>query len=223
MTKIFEARDQFFNNSFPFPYLVIDGLLDSGRAEAIAESFWEYEDDRWEKFGQPFYNDNGQKKQMYDLSRMPEPIAEFFQSFMKNDFVENFSNHTGLDIKKADIFGAGMNIYAPGSELKKHADFNFNDQIKMYRCMNFLYYVNDWQEGDGGCLQLYDPKSDKVVEIAPKNNRVVIFPTNLGTPHGVSRSATGFFRKSLGIYYYTESPPSNVSDKPHRTIWKEND
>ena len=111
MTKIFEARDQFFNNSFPFPYLVIDGLLDSGRAEAIAESFWEYEDDRWEKFGQPFYNDNGQKKQMYDLSRMPEPIAEFFQSFMKNDFVENFSNHTGLDIKKADIFGAGMTFH----------------------------------------------------------------------------------------------------------------
>ena len=116
-----------------------------------------------------------------------------------------------------------MNLYAPGAELKKHADFNFNDGIKMYRCLNLLYYVSDWKEGDGGCLQLYHPETGSALEVLPKQNRVVIFPTNLGTPHGVSKTSPGFFRKSLGIYYYTRDLPQNVSSEPHRTIWKDND
>lgn len=223
MSSNFPFSSNLFSSHVPFPHAVIDDLLPESQAEAISESFWSYEDERWEKFGLPFYNENGRKKQMYNLQEAPECIAKFFAHFMSPAFVAQLSNCVEFSVEKADVFGAGMNVYAPGAELKKHADFNFNNDIQMYRCLNFLYYVDEWVPGNGGCLQLYDPNGSGMIEIAPKKNRAVLFPTHQGTPHGVSKSSPGFFRKSLGIYYYSKVAPSNVSAEPHRTIWKEND
>ena len=223
MSNNFPFSSNLFSSQVPFPHAVIDNLLPADQAEAIAESFWDYGDERWEKFGLPFYNENGRKKQMYNLQEAPRCIEMFFSQFMSPSFVSQLSSCVEFDIEKADVFGAGMNVYAPGAELKRHADFNFNNDIQMYRCLNLLYYVDEWHPGNGGCLQLYDPDSDNVVEIPPKKNRAVLFPTHQGTPHGVSRSSNGYFRKSLGIYYYSKVAPFNVATEPHRTIWKEDD
>ena len=213
-----------YNKSEPFSHLLVDDFLSLPLIKSINDEFWDFKDPKWDKFGSMFYNKNAQKKQMYELEKMPPSIQQFYSLCTSRDFLDSLSKMSRLNVDKYSLFGAGMNVYGDNAELKAHTDFNFNNDIKAYRCLNLLLYLcDDWTEEHGGCLQLFSGDFKKSIDIAPLSNRLVIFPTNDKTPHGVSRVASGVQRRSLSLYYYSVECPPNISKQPHRTIWKKNE
>ena len=89
-----------------------------------------------------------------------------------------------------------------------HLDYNFNDQINMWRRVNvFLYLNEDWEEDWGGHLELWDANRTSVVAaVAPLFNRLTIFTASEVSWHGHPdplRCPQDRTRKSLALYYYT--------------------
>ena len=89
---------------------------------------------------------------------------------------------------------------------------------------NILIYLNQDNSSDfGGQLHLLDADSNTVEKIvSPKFGTMLGFYTDDKSFHGVSKNKNGFFRRSLNLYYYSETPISpNQSNEPHKTIWVE--
>ena len=83
--------------------------------------------------------------------------------------------------------------------------------MNIFRRLNVLLYLtSQWEEGDGGELELwYGPASKGKVlkKIPPIFNRLVVFETNKRTFHGhpsewKSKKAT---RRSIALYFYTSN------------------
>jgi len=210
-----------YNRFEPFNHLLIDNFLSADLLRSIENEFWDFKDSKWDKFGSMFYNEHAEKKQMYELEKMPPSIQQFYSICTSKNFLDSLSKMSGLSVEKYSFYGAGMNIYSKDASLSAHTDFNFNDEIKAYRCLNLLLYLNkDWNESHGGCLQMFSSDLKKTVDIFPLSNRLVIFPTNNNTPHGVSKVLSNVQRRSLSLYYYSVECPPDTKEDPHRTIWK---
>lgn len=55
------------------------------------------------------------------------------------------------------MVGAGYMRCARGNSLKIHTDFNFNNDLKLYRMLSLVIYLNeDWQKEWNGDLQFWD-------------------------------------------------------------------
>lgn len=71
--------------------------------------------------------------------------------------------------------------YSPGAYYKKHVDQFANNTS---RRISLVYYLNqDWQEGDGGELNLYDQDDQLLCAVQPLGNRFICFRSEL--PHEV--------------------------------------
>jgi Rps23 Pro-64 3,4-dihydroxylase Tpa1-like proline 4-hydroxylase len=116
---------------------------------------------------------------------------------------------------------SGFNVVEKGGFLRPHADFNFNNKLKLYRSINLLIYFNkNWKKKYGGNLIMYNYSNmKKKYEFIAKENRAVIFLTNKFTPHGYKKITTEMKRFSLNYYYYTKENYSYTEAK-HKTIWR---
>lgn len=73
-------------------------------------------------------------------------------------------------------------IYQPNAFYKKHIDQFSTTQERRISC---VYYLNEnWQQNDGGELQLFDLNDQPLATINPIGNRFVCFNSNL--PHEVN-------------------------------------
>lgn len=117
--------------------------------------------------------------------------------------------------------GGGFVISPPGTFLRDHADFNFSNNVKKYRVVNLILYLNyDYRTEYGGQLRLLDSENRTIEKlIEPRFNRAVIFKTHAKTLHGVSKNAEGFYRKSFNAYFYSDEPLLSDWKVPHKTLW----
>ena len=115
-----------------------------------------------------------------------------------------------------ELYGGGLFLHPTGSHLTTHVDFNFNNDIKLYRAVNLLYYMSD--DCEGGDFELYDTDLQKQKSVPPKLNTCILFATNNKTYHGVNKVISGY-RKLLSLWYYTKEPTKDLSEQPHRTLW----
>ena len=121
------------------------------------------------------------------------------------------------------LYGGGLNIFQPGSTLKPHIDYNFDDSLKAYRVVNLIYYISDdWDEGCGGTFDLYNKSSEKMQSIPPLLNNCLFFKTGDNTPHGVSKTKLQFYRRSIAFWYYSKKSIEGIKKDPHKTIWFNN-
>ena len=112
--------------------------------------------------------------------------------------------------------------YGAGASLSRHSDNPHNENN---RWLTAVYYTNEaWSETDGGCLRLYKPDledvsvkdsitsealaDDAIVDVAPLNDRLVLFFSDLRTPHEVLQVKAPRFATTL---WYTEGPQSSNS------------
>mmetsp|Transcript_29154 Transcript_29154/g.78231 ORF Transcript_29154/g.78231 Transcript_29154/m.78231 type:complete len:300 (-) Transcript_29154:195-1094(-) len=112
--------------------------------------------------------------------------------------------------------------YSAGASLDRHAD-NPNGENK--RWLTLVYYAqSEWVEADGGCLRLYreesrvsdeggggsgnepdDMTDDPVLDVAPLGDRLVIFFSDLRSPHEVLKANAP--RYAITLWYREEDPP----------------
>ena len=220
-----------YNKGHPFPHIVIDNFLPTDIANQVEQSFPHIDLPVWKDHG-IHYTIKGGIASKYELGHKPSfpiSIANLYDKFLFNlkfvNFVENITNISNLHFD-ADFVGnsrsGGLNAVKKGGMLIRHADFNYSNDLKLYRAVNVLLYLNkNWKLEDGGNLDLWDKEmKGPPTSIIPIFNRCLIFATNSQSYHGYNEVLTENIRKSLNLYYFTKLPAVLVSSEPKKTDWK---
>ncbi|MBR9805570.1 2OG-Fe(II) oxygenase [bacterium] len=217
-------KDQ-FQNASPFPSICIDNFLDPEFARQLTASYPSFEEAQQK--GLEFKTVNERKKiQITDPAYFPDPVEALHQALKSPAFLQGMQTLSGIDELAFDpeFNGGGMHMTDVSGILDVHVDFNYSENLALYRRLNILIYLNeDWQEDWGGRVELWD-KDVKHCEhsFAPVLNRCLIFATSDHSFHGVSKVAApdGVVRKSFAIYLYNKEPAASEYSAQHSTIFK---
>lgn len=220
--------DNFKNNIFkkiPFPHFCIDNFLNKDFANEIYKSFPVYQEAQ--KLGREFSAVNEKRKiQITDSSKFPPAIKKLSDLLASKEYVQMWSDLTGVPNLFADInlVGGGIHETNTGGHLDVHVDFNYNEENQAYRRLNILIYFNkDWKEEYGGYLDIWDEDVKKRYGyFEPKFNRACGFLTSEISFHGVMpiTCPPDILRKSFATYYYTKEMPEGWGGEKHSTIFK---
>lgn len=212
-------------NAPEFPHFCLDDFLKEEFAEAIFESFPDYQ--YAQKVGLEFKAVNEKKKvQITDSKLFPPPIKQLNDLLASAEFVEMLSYVFDIDSLQSDptLIGGGIHQTDSGGRLDVHVDFNFVEKNQMHRRLNLLLYFNkNWKEEYGGYLDLWDKDvKNRIGYFEPKFNRLCGFVTSDISFHGVTpiHCPKGVVRQSFATYYYTKDAPEGWDGKKHSTIFK---
>ena len=194
------------------PYVVIDGFLEDGFCEELADfraiaSQHAAPKNRTHKH---VYRKGGSNKR----SSMTALQRQFFEEVNSPDFCRFIEDITGISRIYADddLFGGGLHEILPGGYLNVHTDFNHHPETKRHRKLNLLLYLNPvWEDAWKGQIELWSPDLDApTLSLNPIMNRVLIFETSEASFHGHPvplACPPGITRRSLAVYYYEDFPP----------------
>jgi len=204
------ATIEIFNSAQPFPYVVIDNLLDSEALRGLIPKYPSVEEKKWWQYDNPLER----KFAFNDLSQLDVDFREFFDEANSSDVVGQLGRLTGLENLVPDhtLNGGGLHQIKPGGKLDVHEDYNIHRPMKAFRKVNMIVYVNEnWDDSYGGELQLWNADMTCCMKkVSPVFNRVVIFRTDMKSNHGHPDPLAcpeGMTRKSLALYFYVPMSP----------------
>jgi Rps23 Pro-64 3,4-dihydroxylase Tpa1-like proline 4-hydroxylase len=203
--------DEYGSND-PFPHIVIDDLISPELLRRVVQDF----PDNSQR--DCFHRDQERLKFQVRPDECRSAVTRaLFAELNSAAFLGFLSEMTGIAGLVPDPYhaGAGLHEIKRGGHLGIHADFPRHDIMKLDRRLNLLIYLNDdWEEGFGGKLELWDRgMKARRRAILPIMGRAVIFNTDRDTFHGHPDPLTcpeGRTRRSIATYYYTAAP-TNVS------------
>lgn len=214
---------QIYRRAQPYPHLVLDDLLPDTVALQLEQACraTTTPTDSSNAFTQ------ARKFTLNDWALMPDALVAACGWFHAGPFVRFLEAVTGLPRLLPDphVEGGGLHRTHRGGFLKLHTDFNWNEDLRLYRRLNVLYFLNSGYQPSwaGELLLTADPVDQSLTEmtaIQPRFNRLVVFETNDTTFHGhpqPHRFPVDFPRTSLAFYYYTASPPPSRLRRRWRT------
>lgn len=194
-----------FNSASPFPHVVIDNAVDSAALRALVSKYPSVTEKKW------WVYDNAleRKYAFNDLSQLDPAFAAFFAEANSPEFVAQLGRIAGLERLVPDdaLRGGGLHQIVRGGKLDVHEDFNVHHELKAFRKLNMIVYLNEgWDASWGGDLQLWNADMSVCEKsVLPVFNRVVIFRTDMKSNHGHPDPLAcpeGMTRKSLATYYY---------------------
>ena len=210
LVELGEREHETYVKNDPFAHIVIDDFFDPKVLDAVvAEVDALDRDKRYAKFIDRKTDHN--KFAFYPDVVGPE-TARLAQTLNSGPFIAYLEKLTGISHLIADpsYFGGGLHWIENGGYLEIHADFNHLKPYNLERRINLLLYLNkDWRDDYKGHLELWDSATmSKRKEVAPVFNRAVIFSTVKEALHGHPTplsAPTGIARRSLALYYYTNT------------------
>jgi len=208
--------------NYPWEHIVIERMFKDTLINDASKSIPEYNDKYWDNSNH-FINDMTSNKEIIDKTMFSRSLIRIIDYFSSHEFINKLEKLTRISklYINEHLTGGGLVISPTDSYLVKHIDFNFNNELNMYRAVNLICYFNeDWDESYGGNFQLFSTESNEVKKISPIINRVLIFKSNNKTIHGFDKIVkNNLSRKSLNLWYYTKEKPLYVDYTPHKTIW----
>jgi len=214
-----------FASAQPFPFIKIDDFLEPTFAAELAESYPKFEQAVAQ--GRVFQGVNENLKvQVCDYEAFPPPAKRLADTLRAPEFLDDLEHITDIPKLQWDpsFSGGGLHETAKSGWLDVHVDFNYIEELKFFRRLNILIYLNPvWDERWGGVLELWDREVRHCHHaLAPVHNRCVIFQTSEISFHGVTavECPAGTARKSFAAYYYTKEAPANWNGQHHSTIFK---
>lgn len=210
----------------PFPHIVLDNIFHTETLRGVLEEFPGPREIEWERFK----SDSEKKLATNRDAQFGPKTRAFLYQLNSHRFLSFLQKLTGIQhlIPDPYFFGGGIHQIERGGFLKVHADFNYHIQLKLYRRLNVLIYLNEeWKEGYGGHLELWDTEMTKAIRrVLPIFNRCVIFSTTSESYHGHPEPLTcpeDRTRKSLALYYYTAQPAEDdtYQKEAHNTLFME--
>lgn len=164
-----------------------------------------------------------------------KPYASAMYSLLLSPiFTQNFLEPlTGIEgiVSDTEFDGSGFDQTPAGGALAIHTDFNEHGIFGLDRRVNvFLYLSPDWEEENGGHLELWEAGVERnqagVSVLKPKRlgqryvpsfNRLFIFNSDDYSFHGhpIPLPDKGRTRRSIAQYYYTNGRPEK------ERFWKE--
>ena len=213
----------------PFPHVVIDYFLPEAVAARVLEEFPGPDSPIWLDWRNRAPQYQPRKLGIGHISRLgaaipfTQQLLLAFNTYPVINFLERLTGIPGL-APDPHYVGGGLHQILPGGRLAIHSDFSRHPQLKLYRRINLLLYLNrDWREDYGGYLELWDRKMrQRTASIAPTFNRCVIFNTDRYSFHGHPdplATPEGVTRKSIALYYYSAAPKEGEAED-RTTLWQ---
>jgi hypothetical protein len=196
-----------FNSASPFPHVVIDNAIDPMALRALVSQYPSVTEKKW------WVYDNAleRKYAFNDLSQLDQAFANFFAEANSPEFIAQLGRIAGLENLVPDntLRGAGLHQIVRSGKLDVHEDFNVHHELKAFRKLNMIVYLNeDWDASWGGDLQLWNADMTMCEKsVLPVFNRIVIFRTDMKSNHGHPDPLAcpeGVTRRSLATYYYVQ-------------------
>lgn len=218
---IYENHNKFIKST-PFNNIVIDNMFYDHIIDHISSLFPSPLEKKWWVYDNPL-----EKKLAFNkLSELDTTFSDFFEFMNSNFFINFLEKLTGLNglIPDRNLNGGGLHQIVNGGKLDIHEDYNIHKDLKAFRKVNAILYLNkNWKESYGGHLEMWDKNMTKCEEkILPIANRLVVFRTDQTSNHGHPHPLTcpeDESRKSLAIYYYLRT--DDVEKTPYKsTIFK---
>lgn len=194
----------------PFPHAVLSGCWNHALLAECEKQIGHHVN--WD--GTKEFYGARRKRFCRDLDVLPPPVKSVINEASSPRFLswlESLTGERGL-LPDPYLLGGGIHSIMSGGFLKIHSDFNWHADLKLYRRLNLLLYLNsDWHEDWGGQLELWDSKVRTCKKrIPPTQNNMVIFTTDEKSFHGHPnpwQAPEGVHRNSLALYYYSVSRP----------------
>jgi Rps23 Pro-64 3,4-dihydroxylase Tpa1-like proline 4-hydroxylase len=213
-----------YANADPFPHIMIDNFIRPEVIEGVLEEVETREPEG------SVMDDRFQKKWACNKTRLMGPRTRNLINFLNGqeitDFLTTLTGIKGL-VPDPQLAGGGLHELRNSGFLNVHADFNYHKALKLDRRINLLLYLNkDWEESNGGELQLWDREMKNcVASYLPIFNRCVIFSTTEksfhGNPNPVKLPDNRRARRSIAFYYYTNGRPADEVGDPHMTVFRQ--
>ncbi len=210
-----------FRNQQPIPMVLIEDFLPIELAINLHKESLTIDNSFWTKF-----NRNGSHmKECKNLSVAPiafDLVSKLHSSVFLT-WLEKITGIAGI-IPDPYLTGAGYCKSYRGDVLKKHTDFNWNEQLKLHRVLSLIIYLTpEWDPSWGGSLDFYDKTGDNIIKSNPClfNNCLIWeydkygyhgYETPLNCPNTIQRTA---FR----LFFYKSNSSHNETDPPHRSLY----
>ena len=122
--------------------------------------------------------------------------------------------------------GGGAMITETGGYLNVHVDFNWHQKLQAWRKCNVLFYLTpDWDESYKGNLEFWSiDGKEKIKEVSPIFNRVVVFDTTSKSYHGQPepiKSPNNIPRRVFSAFYYSTIKNEDTDSAPHYTKYSD--
>jgi len=224
-----------FNKAIPFPHIIIDNFFENEFAEALSNSFPNYES----TFLDNYSNAIEEKKLVNHWNKFNPHCYEALHLLCSESFVQKINKFIPESRNlRADygLHGGGIHMHKKGGKLNVHLDYSIHPKLNLQRKLNILIYLTkDWQKNWGGGLGLYDNQSSEkpgslIKEILPLFNRAVIFDVTANSWHGLPNEINcpiGITRNSLAVYYLQEidsnADKKRVKAKFFPSPWQKDD
>lgn len=131
-------------------------------------------------------------------------------AFQDERVVRRIGAITGLSDLEADpmLYAGGLSVMGHGNFLNPHLDNSHDNDRRLYRVLNLLYYVSPgWRLENGGNLELWPQGLDhQQVTVPSLFNRLVVMATGPQSWHSVSRVESEADRCCVSNYYFDEQP-----------------
>lgn len=140
------------------------------------------------------------------------PILKDITFAMQNVAVVSIIEEiTGItqQIPDPTLYAGGLSMMGEGHFLNPHIDNSHEATRQFYRTLNLLFYVTpDWEMGNGGNLELWEPSVRKNETIHSKFNRLVLMETTPSSWHSVSPVQVDRLRCCVSNYYFSPASPT---------------
>jgi dTDP-4-dehydrorhamnose reductase len=199
----------------PYPHGFLDGFLEDGFAKALQHEIMSLSDSAWDRYNNPFE----QKYTLRNKYNFPPLLGRLFSEFESPEFVDHLSEICGhkLLVDETRNFW-GVHKYKPGDYLDIHVDAGIHPIMQKKKQLTLgLYLSAQWKEEYGCKLEIWkggnaasnDAKiHEKVGEIAPLFNRLILFTCNDYAWHGnpePSCGPEGSWRIFITLSYMSEN------------------
>jgi len=205
----------------PFHYAVLENFFKAEKSDEIHDNYPK-PDLKWD--GTTYiHQKNKFQKSVFEPGSLFDKV---FKELNSPEMLKYLEEVTGIKNIIADekLFGGGLHQSVKGAFLNVHVDYNIHPETKFHRRLNLIVYMNkDWKDEYEGFLELWNMKrKERIENIAPHINRMVIFETNEvsfhGHPHPLN-TPDNISRKSIATYYYTKERPVHEIANEHNTIY----
>lgn len=159
----------------------------------------------------------GIKLENYDVL-----VGALLFAFQDKRVLEIVSEITGCKNLHADesLYGSGVSIMIQDDFLMPHLDNSHDGDGEEYRVLNALYYISpDWNDSDGGNLELWDTAMHNRKEITARFNRLIMMETNTESIHSVNKVVKPEGVRACISNYYFSQQPTGGKDYIHKTTF----
>lgn len=214
-----------YDSASPFPHVAVEEFVHPAILQEVLDELESDAND--EKWGAAM-NDRFQNKWACNsTAQMGNKTRQLIQHLNSQEvltFLEKLTGISGL-VPDPYLAGGGLHELRDGGHLGVHADFNYQQDIRLDRRINLILYFNkDWDEEYGGNLELWDTSMKACVKkYTPDFNRCVIFNTTGNSYHGNPqpvKTPDGRTRRSIAMYYYTNGRPQEEVTSEHMTLFQ---